>query len=127
MKSVAAITACKEADDTVSVCATKDLSNVVLQCQGADGTSVLAKFDDLLVGNISSFTCTDPDTGEALGDVVALRVKAGSRKGTDDPAFAPPVPGNGTGPEVTLRPVQCADSIPTEPEPCAQGSASRAL
>ena len=127
VKSVATITACKEADDTVRVCATKDLSNVVLQCQGADGATVLVKLDDLMVGNVSSFTCTDPETGVALGDVVALWVKAGSGKGTDDPAFVRPVPGNGTGSEVTLWPNQCADPAPTEPEPCAQDMAPPAL
>lgn len=121
-KSVATITACKEADDTVRVCATKDLSNVVLQCESADGV-VLVKFDDLLVGNVSSFSCTDPETGAALGDVVALWVKAGSQKGTDDAAFVPPVPGNGTGSQVTLWPAQCASPGPTEPEPCAQAAA----
>ena len=123
--SVATITACKEARDTVRACATKDLSNVVLQCQGTDGTTVLVKFDDLTVGNVSSFSCTDPDTGIALGDVVALWVKAGSRKGTDDPAFVSPVPGKGTGSAITLWPVQCTDPTPTEPEPCAQDAARR--
>lgn len=125
--SVATITACKEADDTVRACATKDLSNVVLQCQGADGTSVLVKFDDLMVGNASSFSCTDPDTGVALGNVVALWVKAGSGKGTDDPAFVSPVPGKGTGSAITLWPDQCADPTPTDPEPCAQDEEPPAL
>ena len=113
-RSVATVTACTVDSTTVRVCASKDLSNVVLQCTAADSTTVLVKFDDLEVGNVASFSCTDPVTQAALGDVSALWVKAGSMKTTGGP-----VPGNGTG-AVVIWPGQCTDSDPADP--CATSS-----
>jgi hypothetical protein len=82
-RSVAQIEVCEEDSSTARVCSSKDLSNIVLQCNDGE-TSYYIKFDDLdnpqnwpegqLSSTQGSFTCPDGDS------LLAVFVKSGSKK-----------------------------------------------
>jgi hypothetical protein len=94
-KSLAEIDACLADSDTVHVCSSKELSNVVLQC--GDESTFFIKYDDLddtetpFAGLLSPyeglFSCPE-------GQVVAVFIKSGSTKYAGLPIEGLP-PGSG--------------------------------
>jgi len=112
-KSVAEIQGCLEDSATAHVCSTKELSNVVVQCDNGDGTSFFFKYDDLddpesphvslLVSAFEGlFACP---AGEP---VLAVFVKSGSAKHAGEP-IAGLLPGSGA----LWSPASCPVDCPT--------------
>jgi len=114
-KSEATIDACLENTTTAFVCSSKELSNVVLQCDDGEGSQFWVKADDLDEAGLdnpfqASFVCelTDEEgTVLATGTVVNVFVKSGSKKA--GPGEAPGAPFGGIG-EAFFGPALCSDA-----------------
>jgi len=124
-KSVAIINSClNEALTTASVCSSKELSNVVLQCSGEDGIYFF-KYDDLDLNPAfeGDFVCPLVDENgdpivpiESNGDTIqAIGVKSGSFKDPDPPEGAPSGFGMIFNPD--LCPVYCPEPGEKPPPP----------
>jgi hypothetical protein len=101
-RSVATVAACAMSETTVSVCSSKELSNVILQCSDGEGSSYFFKIDDLDAAELENpyqgdFSCPDGDLIEAVF------VKSGSTKSGAAP---------GAGQEALFGLAMCPVSCP---------------
>ena len=109
-KSVASVAACLTAENAVLACASKELSNVVIQCSNSETeTTSYFKYDDLAFEEDNPYFAllASPYQGafpcpEGTGDPVAVFIKSGSAKTPRAGEFALLPPGSGVVPEGEL-------------------------